>query len=97
MAGCVFLQFFTRYVLNDCYAWTEEIAVYCLIGVVFLGSVDVRARLAPYPGGLPLPLPAANRRPRAVDASIDVVRIGFFGYAAMADVALHRRSSATSG
>src|SRR6267142_2836141 len=37
MALCVFLQFFTRYVLNDSYAWTEEIATYCLIGVVFIG------------------------------------------------------------
>ncbi len=39
MAGCVFLQFFTRYILNNSYAWTEEIAVNCLIGVVFMGSV----------------------------------------------------------
>src|SRR3954471_16435094 len=38
MALCVFLQFFTRYVLNDRYAWTEEIATYCLIGVVVIGS-----------------------------------------------------------
>ena len=38
MAGAVILQFFTRYVLNDSFAWTEEIAVYCLIGVVFVGS-----------------------------------------------------------
>ena len=28
MALCVFLQFFTRYVLNDSYAWTEEIATW---------------------------------------------------------------------
>ena len=30
MAFAVFLQFFTRYVLNDSLAWTEEIATYCL-------------------------------------------------------------------
>jgi len=37
MAGLVFLQFFTRYVLNDSFAWTEELAVYCLMPVVFIG------------------------------------------------------------
>ncbi len=30
MCGCVFLQFFTRYVLNNSFGWTEEIAIYCL-------------------------------------------------------------------
>jgi TRAP-type C4-dicarboxylate transport system permease small subunit len=38
MCGCVFLQFFTRYVLNNSFAWTEEIAIYCLVAIVFLGS-----------------------------------------------------------
>jgi TRAP-type C4-dicarboxylate transport system permease small subunit len=38
ICGCVFLQFFTRYVLNNSFAWTEEIAIYCLVAVVFLGS-----------------------------------------------------------
>src|SRR3954465_5273972 len=80
MALCVFLQFFTRYVLNDSYAWTEEIATYCLIGVVFIGSamcvglsrhiqVDL---LYPY-----LPGFAA----RALSTVIDLIRIAFFGYA----------------
>jgi TRAP-type transport system small permease protein len=37
--GVVFLQFFTRYVLNNALGWTEEIARYLLIGVCFTGSV----------------------------------------------------------
>jgi TRAP-type transport system small permease protein len=39
----VFYQFFTRYALNDSASWTEEIARYLLIGVVFIGAaVSVR-------------------------------------------------------
>lgn len=80
MALAVFLQFFTRYVLNDSYAWTEEIATYCLIGVVFIGAsmcvrlsrhiqVDLVYRY--------LPRPVA----RALATAIDLIRIAFFGYA----------------
>ena len=80
MALAVFLQFFTRYVLNDSYTWTEEIATYCLIGVVFIGAsmcvrlsrhiqVDLIYRYLPH-------LVA-----RALSTVIDLIRIAFFGYA----------------
>ncbi|MEV8468779.1 TRAP transporter small permease [Fluviibacterium sp. DFM31] len=41
LAIIVFLQFFTRYVLNDSLAWTEEIARYVLILVAYFGAVTV--------------------------------------------------------
>jgi len=79
MTGCVFLQFFTRYVLNDSYAWTEEIAVNCLIGVVFLGSVMcVRMSRHIQVDVLYHYLPPNVTRIMAI--AVDIIRIGFFAY-----------------
>ena len=38
LGGVVFYQFFTRYVVNDSLAWTEEIARYLLTMVAYLGG-----------------------------------------------------------
>ena len=79
MAGCVFLQFFTRYVLNNSYAWTEEIAVNCLIGVVFLGAaMCVRMSRHIQVDVLYHYLPAGLTRIMAT--LVDIIRTLFFAY-----------------
>ena len=44
LAGVVFLQFFSRYILNDSIAWTEEIARYILMVLTFAGSAMAARR-----------------------------------------------------
>ena len=80
MAACVFLQFFTRYVLNNSLAWTEEIAINCLVVVVFLGAVMcVRRSRHIQVDVLYHYLPKGVARVLAL--LVDVVRIAFFAYA----------------
>lgn len=82
MTLCVFLQFFTRYVLNDSYAWTEEIAIYCLIAIVFVGSsMCVRIDRHIHVDFLYRYIPRAPAR--ALSTGIDLIRIGFFAYASV--------------
>jgi TRAP-type C4-dicarboxylate transport system permease small subunit len=42
----IFLQFFTRYALNDSFGWTEEIGRYLLIGMTFIGAAAAVKRHA---------------------------------------------------
>lgn len=81
MCACVFVQFFTRYVLNNSFAWTEEIAVYCLVAIVFTGAamcvrlsrhiqVDFLYRYLP------------PRLGRLMASVVDVIRILVFSYLA---------------
>jgi TRAP-type transport system small permease protein len=85
LGATVFYQFFTRYVLNDSAAWTEEIARYLLIATVFTGAtigvvknnhiqVDFFYRFMPKPLA------------RAMAAAVDVLRIAFFAAAAVLTV-----------
>ena len=79
MAAVVFYQVFTRYVLSDSAGWTEEIARYFLVAVVFIGAsmsvrknnhiqVDYFYRLMPKAMG------------RVVSTCVDLVRCVFLGY-----------------
>ena len=79
MAACVFLQFFTRYALNNSLAWTEEIAANCLVVLVFLGSVMcVRMFRHIHVDLLHRVLPVRMRRP--IELFVDILSIGFFAY-----------------
>jgi len=76
LAGVVFTQFFTRYALNDSAAWTEEIARYLLIGVVFVGaSIGVAKNNHIQVDLIYRYLPASLCRALAV--AVDVARIAF--------------------
>ncbi|HZH10363.1 MAG TPA: TRAP transporter small permease [Microvirga sp.] len=81
MALAVFVQFFTRYVLNDSFAWTEEIATNLNVALVFIGSamcvrmsrhihVDFIYRYVP------------PRVGRILATIVDLARLTFFAYGA---------------
>ena len=82
MCLAVFVQFFTRYVLNDSFAWTEEIASNLNVALVFIGSamcvrlsrhiqVDFLYRYLPPRAG------------RLLATGVDIVRVAFFAYGAV--------------
>ena len=76
LAGVVFTQFFTRYALNNSASWTEEIARYLLIGVVFVGaSIGVAKNNHIQVDFVYRYLPAGLARAMAV--GVDVVRVAF--------------------
>lgn len=78
LGAVVFYQFFTRYVLNDSAAWTEEIARYLLIGTVFVGaSIGVAKNNHIQVDLLYRYLPAKVGRLMAL--LVDLLRVLFFG------------------
>ncbi|MBL8691985.1 MAG: TRAP transporter small permease [Rhodospirillaceae bacterium] len=81
LAIVVFLQFFTRYVLNDSLAWTEEIARYLLICVTFIGA-GMAARKNTHIHVEFFYVYLGPRLAFALSTAVDVVRILFFAYAA---------------
>jgi TRAP-type C4-dicarboxylate transport system permease small subunit len=90
LAADIFYQFFTRYALNSSASWTEEIARYLLICVVFIAlawavrdnrhiHVDIFYRM----------LPASVCRVLAT--VVDLVRIAFFLYAVVLTVQMMQK------
>jgi TRAP-type transport system small permease protein len=91
----VFYQFFTRYVMNDSAAWTEEIARYLLIATVFTGAtigvvknnhiqVDFFYRYMP------------RRMGRAASTLVDLMRVAFFAATVVLTVMLMLKLGSTS-
>lgn len=80
MAVCVFLQFFTRYVLNNSLAWTEEIAANGLVMIVFLGSV-MCVRLNRHVQVDFIYRLISPRAGRWLALAVDLLVIAFFAYA----------------
>jgi TRAP-type C4-dicarboxylate transport system permease small subunit len=79
MVVLVFLQFFTRYALNNSLAWTEELATNCLIALVFIGaSMCVRKDRHIQVDLLYRYLPASVSRVLAT--LVDLIRLLFLTY-----------------
>src|SRR5258707_15087111 len=66
LAIIVFLQFFTRYIMNDSLSWTEEIARYGLMSLAFIGGARVTPQKTQIPAGLVVDLIGPRPRPEAL-------------------------------
>jgi TRAP-type C4-dicarboxylate transport system permease small subunit len=91
LAFIVFLQFFTRYILNDSLAWTEEIARYGLMWLAFIGGAVVTRKKTHIAvellGNLMKPSPLRT----ALFATVDFVTLGFMGLLAWFSISITER------
>ena len=79
MALCVFLQFFTRYALNNSLAWTEEIAANLLVVIVFVGAA-MCVRLGRHIAVDLLYRFLSRRTGRVLQVVVDLIAIAVFAY-----------------
>jgi len=93
LAFDVFLQFFSRYVLGDSIAWTEEMARYLLILVCFIGgAMAVRNNSHIMVEFFYRYMPPAMGR--LLSTLVDIARIVFFAAAAWITYGLAGRTQA---
>jgi len=87
LALVIFYQFFTRYALNDSASWTEEIARYFLIAVVFVGAaINVRKNNHIQVDFFYRFLPRWINRP--MSTFVDVARVLFLAYCVWLTIAM---------
>ena len=91
LAFIVFLQFFTRYILNDSLSWTEEIARYGLMSLAFVGGAVVTRKKAHIAVELLSNLMKPGPLKSALLALADFVTLGFMGLLAYFSVTIVER------
>jgi TRAP-type C4-dicarboxylate transport system permease small subunit len=91
LAIIVFLQFFTRYILNDSLSWTEEIARYGLMSLAFIGGAVVTRKKAHIAVELVSNLMSPGPMRAALLALVDFITLGFLGLLAYFSVTIVER------
>ena len=91
LATIVFLQFFTRYILNDSLSWTEEIARYGLMWLAFIGGAVVTRKKAHIAVELVSNLMGPGPMRSALLALVDFITLGFIGLMAYFSVTIIER------
>jgi TRAP-type transport system small permease protein len=91
LAFIVFLQFFTRYVLNDSLAWTEEIARYGLMVLAFVGGAIVTRKKAHIAVELVSNLMQPGLARSTLLAAVDFVTLAFLALLAWFSITIVER------
>src|SRR5437660_1208226 len=94
LAFIVFLQFFTRYILNDSLSWTEEIARYGLMSLAFIGGAVVTRKKSHIAVELLSNLMKPGPLRSALLALVDFVTLGFMALLAYFSVTIFERMQA---
>ena len=91
LAFIVFLQFFTRYIMNDSLSWTEEIARYGLMSLAFIGGAVVTRKKGHIAVELVSNLMGPGPMRATLLALVDFITLGFIGLMAYFSVTIIER------
>jgi TRAP-type C4-dicarboxylate transport system permease small subunit len=91
LAFIVFLQFFSRYILNSSFAWTEEIARYGLMLLAFIGGAVVTRKKAQIAVELVSNVMKPGPARMVLLATVDFITLGFLALLAYFSVTIVER------